>query len=278
MLGMSPLQSTRVHCGVCSTTAEQSRLCASQGERDVVNAAAPAPFSPLPLPVCYRDCGSSSQLRGSRCRKQGYNHFYCFVEFSDARCACEDGLTRIHAQVSGYLWTNSHVCLIGYTHPEGLRQVYAGSALAGLRLRTQTDVLTGDGRAAKTALAMDGLMVGDRNIKVQLAKSNPMGGSGGRGGGTSSSSRPPAAQPAAAAYTPPQYPGYPTAAYAPPPGYSPYAPPAYPGYAPMPGYPVTGYSSPYGPAHHYPAASTGVTSRCARRHLNAPRGQLLCSI
>ena len=117
-------------------------------------------------------------------------------------------------------------------------------------------------RAAKTALAMNGLLVGDRNIKVQLAKSNP---SGGGGSGTSSSSRPAAAQPAASAYNPPQYPGYPATAYAPPPGYSPYAPPAYPGYGPMPGYPAAGYPSPYGPAHHYPTAPTAVTSRCAKR-------------
>ena len=142
--------------------------------------------------------------------------------------------------------------------------------MSELGIGIRMHALTASGRAAKTALAMDGLLVGDRNIKVQLAKSNPMGGGGGGGGGggTSSSNRPPAAQAAASAYTPPQYPGYPAAAYAPPAGYSPYAPPAYPGYAPMPGYP--GYSSPYGPAHHYPAASTGVTSRCVDRHHNAP--------
>ncbi len=122
-------------------------------------------------------------------------------------------------------------------------------------------LLARERRAAKTALAMDGLLVGDRNIRVSLAKSNPTGGGGGAGSGANNS-KPSAARPAPAAYTPPQFPVYPAAAYAPPAGYSPYAPPQYPGYAPLPGYPAAGYP-PYGPAHHYPPthAPTPVTSR-----------------
>ena len=116
-----------------------------------------------------------------------------------------------------------------------------------LGLTDKTILLARDRRAAKTALAMDGLLVGDRNIRVSLAKSNPTGGGGGAGAG----SKPSPVRPAAAAYTPPQYPVYPAPAYAPPAGYSPYALPQYPGYAPLPGYPAAGYP-PYGPAHHYP--------------------------
>lgn len=126
--------------------------------------------------------------------------------------------------------------------------------------RSRHILLERERRAAKTALAMDGLLVGDRNIRVSLAKSNPTGGGG--GGAGANSSKPSPARPASAAYTPPQYPAYPAAAYPPPAGYSPYAPPQYPGYAPLPGYPAAGYP-PYGPAHHYPPAHvpTPVTSR-----------------
>ena len=108
--------------------------------------------------------------------------------------------------------------------------------------------------------------MGDRNIRVSLAKSNPSGGGGGGGGGAPGGNKPSAARPAPTAYAPPQFPGYPPAPYTPPAGYSPYAPPAYPGYVPMPGYPVSGYP-PYGPAHHYPPAHAPapVTSRYDRK-------------